>query len=51
LIMPKVLSGVDMVETRARFRGDQAGVEYAEAYRGVKAWTRGITRSLLPQYL
>ncbi len=42
---------VDMVETQARFRGYQAGVEYAEAYRGVKAWPRGITKSLLPQYL
>jgi LmbE family N-acetylglucosaminyl deacetylase len=42
---------VDMVKTQAHFRGYQAGVEYAEAYRGVKTWPRGITRSLLPQYL
>ncbi len=39
---------VDMMETQAKFRGYQAGVKYAEAFIGVKAWPRGIVRSLLP---
>ena len=42
---------IDMIETQAKFRGYQCGVKYAEAYKGVKAWPRGITKSLLPQYL
>ena len=42
---------VDLMETQAKLRGYQAGVKYAEAFIGVKAWPRGITRQLLPQYL
>lgn len=42
---------VDMMETQARFRGYQAGVKYAEAFKAVKAWPRGIVKSLLPQYM
>jgi LmbE family N-acetylglucosaminyl deacetylase len=42
---------VDMMETQAKLRGYQAGVKYAEAFRGVKAWPRGIVKSLLPQYV
>jgi LmbE family N-acetylglucosaminyl deacetylase len=42
---------VDMMETQAKLRGYQAGVKYAEAFIGVKAWPRGIVKSLLPQYV
>jgi LmbE family N-acetylglucosaminyl deacetylase len=42
---------IDMMETQAKFRGYQAGVKYAEAFKGVKAWPRGIVKSLLPQHL
>jgi LmbE family N-acetylglucosaminyl deacetylase len=42
---------IDLMETQAKLRGYQCGVKYAEAYKGVKAWPRGITKSLLPQYL
>lgn len=38
----------DMMEIQAKFRGYQAGVKYAEAFIGVKAWPRGIVKSLLP---
>jgi LmbE family N-acetylglucosaminyl deacetylase len=43
--------GVDIVEqmrTAARFRGQQCGVEYAEAFAPCLVWLRGTTRRLLP---
>ncbi len=42
---------IDMMEAQAKIRGYQVGVKYAEAFKGVKAWPRGIVKSLLPQYL
>lgn len=42
---------IDLMEAQAKIRGYQAGVKYAEAFKGVKAWPRGIVKSLLPQYL
>lgn len=42
---------IDMMETQAKIRGYQAGVKYAEAFKGVKAYPRVINKSLLPQYL
>lgn len=42
---------IDMMETQAKFRGYQSSVKYAEAFIGIKAWQRGITAHLLPQYL
>jgi LmbE family N-acetylglucosaminyl deacetylase len=50
----KELDGIDyldMMETQAKLRGYQSNVKYAEAFIGLKAWPRGITRDLLPQYL
>jgi len=43
--------GIDVVEqmrTTTRFRGQQCGVEYAEAFAPCLAWLRGTTRRLLP---
>jgi len=43
--------GVDIVEqmkTAARFRGQQCGVAYAEAFAPCLTWLRGTTRRLLP---
>jgi len=43
--------GIDVVEqmrTTTRFRGQQCGVEYAEAFAPCRAWLRGSTRRLLP---
>lgn len=42
---------VDMMLAQAHLRGYQCGVQYAEAFIGVKAYPRGITKSLLPQYV
>ena len=42
---------IDLIETQAKIRGYQCGVKYAEAFKGVKAWPRGIVKSILPQYL
>ncbi|HEY0416136.1 MAG TPA: PIG-L family deacetylase [Gaiellaceae bacterium] len=39
---------LDEVRTVARFRGIQAGVEYAEGFVQAHAWHRGTTRRLLP---
>lgn len=39
---------MDFVETTARFRGLQAGVRYAEAFRRLHCWPRESTRRLLP---
>jgi len=38
----------DQMETQARFRGLQAGVRYAEAFRHLHEWGRETTRRLLP---
>ena len=43
--------GVDVVEemrTTTRFRGQQCGVTYAEAFTPCLTWLRGTTRRLLP---
>lgn len=43
--------GVDMmefIETTARFRGLQAGVQYAEGFCRLHAWPREITKRVLP---
>lgn len=39
---------LDMVETIGKFRGYQAGCQYAEGFTKVDAWYRGITQRLLP---
>ena len=43
--------GIDVVEQMrvvARFRGQQCGVAYAEAFAPCQTWLRGTTRRLLP---
>jgi len=43
--------GIDVVEqmrTMTRFRGQQAGVDYAEGFAPCLTWLRGTTRRLLP---
>jgi N-acetylglucosamine malate deacetylase 1 len=43
--------GIDVVEqmrVTTRFRGQQCGVEYAEAFAPCLTWLRGTTRRLLP---
>jgi len=42
---------LDMMITQSKIRGYQSGVEYAEAFIGVKTFPRVISKSLLPQYL
>lgn len=42
------VSIVDDVRAVARFRGIQAGVQYAEAFAQAHAWHRGTTRRMLP---
>jgi LmbE family N-acetylglucosaminyl deacetylase len=42
------VSIVEDVRAVARFRGIQAGVQYAEAFALAQAWHRGTTRRLLP---
>ena len=42
---------IDMMMTQSKLRGYQAGVEYAEAFIGVKTYPRVLSKSLLPQYL
>ncbi len=37
-----------VVEIQARFRGLAAGCAYAEGFRRLEAWQRGLTRRLLP---
>jgi N-acetylglucosamine malate deacetylase 1 len=39
---------LDVIETVAKFRGYNAGVKYAEAFRRVDAFYRGTTRRILP---
>jgi LmbE family N-acetylglucosaminyl deacetylase len=39
---------VDQVRTTARFRGQQCGAEYAEAFAPCLTWLRATTRRLLP---
>ena len=38
----------DMVKTTSRFRGDQSGVAYAEAFRQCQTYLKGTTKRLLP---
>lgn len=40
---------LDFIETTARFRGIQCGVEYAEGFRQLRAWGRLSTERLLPE--
>ena len=42
---------IDLMMTQSKLRGYQAGVEYAEAFIGVKTYPRVLAKSLLPQYL
>lgn len=42
------LNLMELIETVARFRGFQAGVKYAEAFRKLRAWPRETVRRLLP---
>jgi hypothetical protein len=47
----KTHDGIDMVEYAMQlsaFRGMQAGVRYAEAFRQLRAWGRIATRRYLP---
>lgn len=39
---------LEMLETQARFRGLAAGCEFAEGFRRVEAYQRGLTRRVLP---
>jgi LmbE family N-acetylglucosaminyl deacetylase len=39
---------VQMIETQARFRGLAAGCEFAEGFRHLDAYHRGLTRRILP---
>jgi len=42
----------DLIDAQSRLRGYQAGgVKYAEAFRHVNTYPRGIVNSLLPQYV
>lgn len=39
---------LEMIRTQARFRGFAAGCQYAEGFRKLEAFQRGLTRRLLP---
>jgi N-acetylglucosamine malate deacetylase 1 len=39
---------VEMMQTQARFRGFAAGCRYAEGFRRLEAFQRGLTRRILP---
>jgi len=39
---------VEMVRIQAAFRGLAAGCQYAEGFRQLKAFQRGLTRRILP---
>jgi LmbE family N-acetylglucosaminyl deacetylase len=39
---------LDMIETTGKFRGYQAGCKYAEGFKKVEAWYRGLTNRVLP---
>lgn len=39
---------LDMLETQAKFRGFAAGCRYAEGFRRLEAFHRGLTRRILP---
>ena len=39
---------VEMMQTHARFRGFSAGCRYAEGFRRLEAFQRGLTRRILP---
>jgi LmbE family N-acetylglucosaminyl deacetylase len=39
---------LEMVQTQARFRGFAAGCRYAEGFRRLEAFQRGLTRRILP---
>jgi hypothetical protein len=38
----------DVIETVAKFRGYHAGCGYAEGFKKVDAWYRGLTKRVLP---
>jgi LmbE family N-acetylglucosaminyl deacetylase len=39
---------IEMIHTQARFRGFAAGCRYAEGFRRLEAFQRGLTRRILP---
>jgi N-acetylglucosamine malate deacetylase 1 len=39
---------LEMIQVQSRFRGYAAGCKYAEGFRRLEAWQRGIARRLLP---
>ncbi len=39
---------IEMVETQSRFRGIQAGCQYAEGFVRCDAFQRGLTKRVLP---
>jgi len=39
---------LEMVRVQARFRGFAAGCQYAEGFRKLEAYQRGLTRRVLP---
>lgn len=39
---------LEMIQVQSRFRGYAAGCRYAEGFRRLEAWQRGIARRLLP---